>query len=163
MNKTLKNILKVIIPLIIVYLIISSIYIVIHNNDNIKIDEEIEGEYTGYQLTLKASYGGHGVEGQDLGSGTIIKVYNISDNDTFFEPFMGGIWKLNSVEDKETSSIFRSSIILKINKMEEEVIQLEFEDKKYIARYEEEINISSNTYIYDGRNYSYTIKISKEK
>lgn len=31
---------------------------------------EIEGDYTGYQLILTVKYGGSGIAGQDLGSGT---------------------------------------------------------------------------------------------
>lgn len=133
------------------------------SKSNIQIDDEIEGTYTGYQLTLTASYSGYGVAGQDLGSGTIIKAYNITENDIFYEPFMGGIWKLNLKESDSTSNQFSSSTILKINSIEDENIQLEFENKKYIARYDEEIKISSNTHIYDGINYSYKIRISKAK
>ncbi len=167
MNKKLKNILKVVIPLIVIILIIG--VILFTNSDNIsdklniKIDKNVVGNYTGYQLILEASYGGSGVAGQDLGSGTIKKVYNISDNDTFFEPFNGGIWELNLEENKDMLSFFSATEILKINKIEEDVIHLEFEGKEYIAKYDEKINVSSNIRICDGINYSYTIKFSKEK
>ena len=132
------------------------------NKSNVQIDKDIEGEYTGYQLTLIASYGGCGIDGQDLGSGTIIKTYNISDNDIFYEPSSGGIWKLNLEQKNVTTNSFVPRVILKINKIENENIELEYGDNKHIVQYNEEIEISSNFIVYDGTNYSYRIKISKE-
>lgn len=61
------------------------------DKSNVQIDKNIEGDYTGYQLTLTTSYGGYGVFGQDLGSGTIIKTYNISNNDIFYENLRGDL------------------------------------------------------------------------
>ena len=132
------------------------------NKSNVKIDKDIEGEYTGYQLTLTASYEGYGEAGQDLGSETIIKTYNISDNDIFYEPFMGGIWRLNLEQKNDNTNPIVPNVILKINKIENENIELEYGDNKHIVQYNEEISISSNVTVYDGTNYSYRIKISKE-
>lgn len=126
------------------------------NNSNAQIDENIEGEYTGYQLILTASYGGYGVNGP-LGSGIITKKYNISNNDIFYEPSMGGIWELKKFSTNSNSP----HKILKINEIGNKNIELEYEDKKHIVNYDEEISIPSTITIYDGVNYLYTIKISK--
>lgn len=130
--------------------------------ENTKIIEEIEGTYSGYQLILTASYGGYGVNGQDLGSGKIIRTYNISENDVFSEPLFGGIWKLNSKnENSSNSTLSTENTILKIIKFEENSVQLEFNETSHIINYNEEIDVSSNIVIYDGTNYSYTVKIIK--
>ena len=126
--------------------------------NNIQVDGEVEGKYTGYQLILRADYGGYGIAGQDLSSGTIIKVYNVNDNDTFFEDIFGGIWELNIENTSE-----KGSTILKINQIGEEKIEIEYNDKKYTAKYGEIINIPSNISVEDGINYYYTIQFCKYK
>lgn len=45
---------------------------------------EVEGEYTGYQLILTAQYNS-GNTINLLGSGRKKKIFNISENDTFYE------------------------------------------------------------------------------
>ena len=75
---------------------------------------------------------------------------------------MGGVWKLNLEQKNDTTNQFLPNVILKINKIENENIELEYGYKKHIVNYNEEISISSNVTVYDGINYSYTIKISKE-
>ena len=126
--------------------------------NNIQVDGEVEGKYTGYQLILRADYGGSGIAGQDLSSGTIIKVYNVNDNDTFFEDIFGGIWELNIENTSE-----KGSTILKINQIGEEKIEIEYKDKKYTAKYGEIIKIPSNISVEDGLNYYYTIQFCKYK
>ena len=75
---------------------------------------------------------------------------------------MGGVWKLKIKKKNDTTNPFLPNVILKINKIENENIELEYGYKKHIVNYNEEISISSNVTVYDGINYSYTIKISKE-
>lgn len=136
---------------------------IVSDKSNIKIDKDIEGEYTGYQLELTSHYGGYGYTGQDLGSGTIIKTYNISDNDIFYEPISGGIWTLNLEQEKDVAHSYSLGpfVILKINKIGDENIELEYEDNKHIIQYNEEISIPSNFHANEGINYSYKIKFSQ--
>ena len=71
---------------------------------------EIEGDYTGFQLILTVKYVGSGIAGQDLGSGTEKKIFNISENDIFYEPMLGGMWLLNAdIEYEEIGNISISS------------------------------------------------------
>ena len=80
------------------------------------VDKSLLNEHD--KLILRADYGGYGIAGQDLSSGTIIKVYNVNDNDTFFEDIFGWIWELNIENTSE-----KGSTILKIN-------QIGLEEKK---------------------------------
>ncbi len=126
---------------------------------------EPEGKYTGYQLVLVANYGGYGIAGQDLGSGQKKKIFNISEKDIFYEPVMGGVWSLNvdATEEKNQNIPFSTyGEILEIVKFEENKVQIKNKDKTYNIKYNEKLNISSNTTIYDGRNYSYIISIIKK-
>lgn len=126
---------------------------------------ETEGEYTGYQLILVANYGGYGIAGQDLGSGTEKKIFNISEKDTLYEPFMGGVWALNVdvIQEKIGNlGISNYSEILEIVKIEEDQVQIKNKDKNYNLKYNEKMDISSNTTIFDGTNYSYIVSIIKK-
>ena len=129
----------------------------------------IEGDYTGYQLILTAEYGGYGIAGQDLGSGIENKTYNISQNDILYEPSSGGLWALNvkikeNKNEKDIEYLFPEySTILEIIKLEENTITIKNKDEIYNIEYNQEFNIPSNFTIYDGINYSYVIKITKEK
>ena len=126
---------------------------------------EIEGDYTGYQLILTVKYGGSGIAGQDLGSGTEKKIFNISENDIFYEPMLGGMWLLNAdIEYEEIGNISISSYstILEVMELEENTVTVKNKDKTYNIKYNEEFDISSNTTVYDGINYKYTIKVIKK-
>ena len=126
---------------------------------------EIEGDYTGYQLILTVKYGGFGIAGQDLGSGTEKKIFNISENDIFYEPVLGGMWLLNAdIEYKEVGniSIPNYSTILEVMEFEDNTVTVKIQDKTYNIKYNEERNISSNTTMFDGINYEYTIKVIKK-
>ncbi len=67
---------------------------------------------------------------------------------------MGGIWKLNLEQKNDTTNPFLQNLILKINKIENENIELEYGDKKHIVNYNEEISISSTITVYGGINSS---------
>lgn len=127
---------------------------------------EIEGDYTGYQLILTVKYGGSGIAGQDLGSGTEKKIFNISENDIFYEPMFGGMWLLNADIEYEqigNISISNYSTILEIMELEENTVTVKNKDKTYNIKYNEELDISSNTTVFDGINYKYTIKVIQKR
>lgn len=153
---------KVIISIIVLLIAVILLFIVFKQK-NI----ETEGDYTGYQLILTAEYGGYGVAGQDLGSGTKKKIYNISQDDILYEPTFGGLWLLNVdiEEDKNENNIPafpKYSTILEIIELGENTIKIKNKDKTYNLKYNQEFDISSNSTIYDGINYSYVIKITKK-
>ena len=137
-----------------------------NKGNNIEIISEIEGEPTGYQLILTAKYGGAGIDGQDLGSGTIIKKYNVSENDFFSEPQLGGVWRYN----------IGLPTILKIIQLQDDAAQInvysngklnvingkyDMEVKTINVKYNTDIEVLSNVSIADGKNYHYSIKIKK--
>ena len=156
------NKIKVLIGLVVIIIVIILLLLVFIQNHI-----ETEGDYTGYQLILNAKYEGHGIGGQNLGSGTKKKIFNISKNDILYEPFMGGLWLLNvDIKEDTNKNVFPSfsqkeSEILEIIELEKDTITIKNKDKTYNIYYNQEVEIYSNTHIYDGINYSYVIKITK--
>ena len=145
---------------------IFSIFPKIKNIENFEIIEEVDGEFTGYQLILTASYGGAGVHGQDLGHGTKIKTYNIPNHCVFYEPaFGGGIWTMSKCDSEadvisffESPSPFGGKPIFAIENLNE--------DKIISSRGTLNYNTESDSFmcrnpIMDGTNYHYTVKIIK--
>lgn len=153
---------KIIISIVVLLIAVILLFIVFKQNH-----VETEGDYTGYQLILTAEYGGYGVAGQDLGSGTKKKIFNILQNDILYEPTFGGLWLLNAdiEEDKNENklpSIPRYSTILEIVELDENTIKIKNRDITYNLKYNQEFDINSNASIADGINYSYSIKIIKK-
>ena len=56
---------KIIIGIVVLLIVAILLFFVFKQNH-----VETEGDYTGYQLILTVKYGGSGIAGQDLGSGT---------------------------------------------------------------------------------------------
>ena len=115
----------------IILIAITSLCIVILKNNK----EEI---YTGPQLKLVAKYGGSGIAGQDLGSGTNKKIYNIDKGDKFYEPCAGGIWELNYSNTNVTSEekeYFQPKFILEIVDLMENSVIIKNKDKIYNIKY----------------------------
>ena len=54
-----------------------------------------KGEYTGYQLIINTTYGGHGVAGQDLGHGVKHDIYNVKAEDAFADGLFESIHLFN--------------------------------------------------------------------
>ncbi len=139
-------------------------FIVLKKNstENIEI-LETEGDYSGYQLILTAKYGGTGVDGHDLGHGVKKKIFNISQNDVFYEPSFGGMWILN-LDMEEYKNPFGPYTMCEILELEENTtkVKIKNEDKIYVVEYNQEIDISSNTITCDGINWSYSMKIIKD-
>ena len=89
---------KVIIGIIILLIVVILLFIIF------KLTYiETEGDYTGYQLILTAKHSGSGEGGQDLGSGTKKKIYNILQGDILYEPGpasgLGGLWSFSNVSN----------------------------------------------------------------
>lgn len=149
----------ILLSIVVVLLVIVFLLFIVFKHKKI----ETEGDYTGYQLILTAKYEGYGVAGQNLGEGTEKKIFNISENDTFYEPLDGGIWLLNPQNAKiQDSDFFNYEMILKVIELGEDQIKVENNDVIHNIKYNEELNISSNFTIYDGINYKYTIKVIKK-
>lgn len=158
---------KIIISIVLLVIVVILFFIVFK-----QIHIETEGDYTGYQLILTAKYGGYGINGKNLGSGTKKKIFNISQNDILYEPTWGGVWLLNAnIEQENSKTDFQSlieygipkySAILEIITLEENTVKIKNRDITYNIKYNQEIDINSNESISDGINYSYKIKIIKK-
>lgn len=165
-NKTIKKKWLVISIILVLIITASAIGINIYqknvqtdsntNEENIQIEEDIYGEYTGYQLTLAIR--------NSSNNNVIVKKYNISNNDTFYEPVGGGEWKVNLDEEKIASGQIQTYYeILRINSIEEDSISIEYGNAniEFIVKYDEELEINSIAPM-DGQTvYSYRISIAK--
>lgn len=126
------------------------------NESNIQTEERKVRVYSGCILVLEVHSGGYGYSGQDLGSQSYSEEYDVSEGDVFFEPSLGGVWKLNL----ESSS--SASEILKINKIEENTIEFQANGEEHTAQIGEDMSVRSNFQVMDGINYSYKIKFIKD-
>lgn len=114
-------------------------------------------------LTVTTNYGGYGVAGQDLGSGTFTETFAVRKGDTFYET-MNGHWILN--ENTEYST---ETPVLTVDEISDSEITftsfLYGEQKKQTVRFGEELSeaVSSTFVIYDGINYSYVLTFSDKQ
>ena len=133
-----------------------------------KLFIKIEGEYTGYKMILVAKYEGYGFWGQDLGRGIKIKIFNISENDILYEPFMGGLWELNVDEEVkgENNNMVLPLLpnyrkILEIVELKKYEVLIKNKDEYYNIKYNKKFEIPSGIQVFDGINYNYYLKIIK--
>lgn len=76
------------------------------------------------------------------------------------------MWLLNADIEYEqigNISISNYSTILEIMELEENTVTVKNKDKTYNIKYNEELDISSNTTVFDGINYKYTIKVIQKR
>lgn len=104
-------------------------------------------------MTVVTSYGGCGIDGQDLGSGTFKESFTVSGGDIFYEEF-GGHW----TTDKKGMS--EEDIIATIDKVEKDGVTVRCGDDTVKLPYLSEKNIPSNFVVCDGTNYDYRITFS---
>lgn len=165
-NKTIKKKWLVISIILVLIITASAIGINIYqknvqtdsnsNEENIQIEEDIYGEYTGYQLTLAIR--------NSSNNNVIVKKYNISNNATFYEPIGGGEWKVNLDEEKIANGQIQTYYkILRINSIEEDSISIEYGNANivFIVKYDEELEINSISPMTGQTVYSYRISIAK--
>ena len=108
-------------------------------------------------LNVVTYYGGAGIDGQDLGSGSFDKKYTAHEGDCFYESF-DGKWLLekNSTEN----------VIVKIEKIDVDGVTINIykgtEESKEEKRLNYSINIDvpSTFVVCDGTNYNYEIVFS---
>lgn len=128
--------------------------------ENINSNTNTNSKEAPYKLILEANYGGSAIDGRDLGSGTIEETYNVSNGDTFYEPFGGGSWLQNYKEQEK--EILSPQIIIEILDINEKNVKLKIKNEIRTINYNENILINSNIYVADGINYSYKIRIVKK-
>ena len=104
-------------------------------------------------LTVYTSYGGCGIDGQDLGSGSFKETFEVYGGDVFYEDF-DGHWTL----DPQNSS--DDSLILKIVKVEENGVTVQKGNEEIVISYSVECKVDSTFMVCDGINYDHKIRFS---
>ena len=116
-----------------------------------------KGEYTGYQLIINTTYGGHGIAGQDLGHGVKHDIYNVKAEDAFAD----GLFESIHLYDVDNSDEFES-VILYIHELNDNYIGVSLKDGYKELEYNKEYELKSSFQAFDGVNYKYTIKFIKK-
>lgn len=104
-------------------------------------------------MTVETSYGGCGIDGQSLGSGSFVETFRVMNNDCFYEDF-DGHWM------KEPKDMSDEQLIIKICGIEEDGITAVINDKEEKISYSSDCNVSSKFIVCDGINYGYVISFS---
>ena len=107
-------------------------------------------------LVVSTSYGGSGIDGQDLGSGSFKEVFEVSGGDVFYEDF-DGHWTLDS------KNMYEESLIMKIVKVEENGVTVQNGNEEIVISYSVERKVDSTFVVCDGINYSHKIRFSGYK
>lgn len=107
-------------------------------------------------LTVTTTYGGSGVDGQDLGSGTFTESFRVCEGDTFYETD-DGHWLKNSCNTMEYISE-----IAEIVSFGESGVTVSFTDEngnktEAAVGYNTDYGVASTFTVYDGINYEYSI------
>ena len=104
----------------------------------------------GTTMTIRVHYGGYGVAGQDLGSGSYeVEIKNLKEGDYIYETEPG---KLSKKCDPKYQ---KDSWIIKINSIDDEYVK--FTARNHFRTSYQEMAIDTNCYIADGTNYYYTV------
>lgn len=104
-------------------------------------------------MTVITSYGGSGIDGEDLGSGTFSEEFSIKNDDIFYEDFYGR-WYLNPKDPD------MDLLILEVKKVETDGVTAIINNKEKKLSFSSDYNVASNIFIADGTNYSYKISFS---
>ena len=109
-------------------------------------------------MTVTTNYGGTGVMGQELASGTFTETFTISEGDTFYETD-NGHWLKNA-----NDILTYEGKIVTVETFDADGVTftyIEYDDEKEATvSYETVSEIDSTFVIYDGINYDYTISFS---
>lgn len=109
-------------------------------------------------LSVTTNYGGSGVFGQDLGSGTFTEEFMITEGD-FFGEAADGHW----LKNPRDSYTYKNQIVT-IDKIDENGITYSYyyyeEMKEAFVSYGESSDLSSTFTVFDGINYDYVITFS---
>ena len=107
-----------------------------------------------FKMTVISSYGGYGIDGQDLGSGEFTEELSVSDGDRLYE-LTNGHWSLKPRSDFEV-------VIISIVDSDDNGVTIKIDDKTTYLNYNKKMNVKSRYAVDDGINYNYSIYFTKE-
>ncbi|MBO5164590.1 MAG: hypothetical protein J6B75_09180 [Ruminococcus sp.] len=103
-------------------------------------------------LNVETTYGGCGIDGKNLESGSFSEAFEISEGDKFYENYSGHWCKDNC--DTE--------IIILINKIDNNGVTIQIGEQTTTLSYNSKKYVDSLYTVYDGTNYEYYIYFTKE-
>ncbi len=104
-------------------------------------------------MVVSTSYGGCGIDGQKLGSGSFKEIIEVSAGDVFYEDF-DGHWTL------DPKNMSEDSLIMKIVKVEEKGVTVQKGNEETMILYSVECKVDSTFVVCDGINYVHKIRFS---
>ena len=117
------------------------------------------------KLKIVTSYGGHGVDGQDLGTGEFTQNFTVRANDWFYEDMQAN-WVMNTLDKYKyagklltVESIGDDGVVITCPAMEDRSAS---EPERITVAYGEAFSLSSYIHIMDGYSYWHTIVFEKE-
>ncbi len=111
-------------------------------------------------MHLHTIYGGYGVAGQDLGSGSFTTSHTVFGETQFYESY-GGLFVKNAVDP-----FTYMDQILKVERFDEDGVKLTYmlcgEETETVLPYGEELNLETTMYTCDGINYWYNVTFTQD-
>ncbi|MBQ5332575.1 MAG: hypothetical protein J6K92_04875 [Oscillospiraceae bacterium] len=104
-------------------------------------------------LTVYTSYGGCGIDGQDLGSGSFSEDFRVVGGECFYEDF-DGHWTL------DPKGMSDDSVIARIVKVEADGVTVQVGGEERTLAYSSECKVASMYVVCDGINYDHKIRFS---
>ncbi len=112
----------------------------------------IAGKDSKCTLTVVTYYSGWGIDGQDLGSGTFVDTFTVTDGDEFYE-WYNGHWQEEDQNDAE--------IILSGKKVNEDGVTVLIDGQEKVLKYDTIEELGSTFVVDDGTNFRYRICFAK--
>lgn len=106
------------------------------------------------KMTVMSSYSGFGIDGQNLGSGSITKEYTVRSGEKYAENGSGDWYLVSNKGAGEATPIME---IISIN---EKSVTVVFSGTETNVSYNRKLTIPSEITVYDGWNYYYTFSFS---
>lgn len=110
----------------------------------------------GCTLNVISSYGGYGVGGQDLGSGSFTESITVYSGDKLYE-WDNGCWR----SEKQPQYSFDPEAIISIIEVADNGVTIQVNGEETTLAYNTEKAVESMYVVYDGINYSYRIFFKK--
>lgn len=111
----------------------------------------------GCTLSVISSYGGYGVDGQDLGSGSFTESITVYGGDKLYE-WDNGHWR----SEKQPQYGFDPEAIISIIEIADNGVTIRVDGEETILAYSTEKAVDSMYVVDDGINYSYRIFFKKD-
>ena len=114
----------------------------------------IAGKDSKCTLTVVTYYSGWGIDGQDLGSGTFVDTFTVSDGDEFYEWYNGHWHEENQKNDN-------AEIVLSVKKVNEDSVTVQINGQEKVLKYDTIEKVNSTFVVFDGTNFCHSICFTK--